>query len=209
MNELILSDPVVLDSIEKAVADTEKKTCAEVVAVLAPQSGSYLDREMLVGLTAGVVTLSVLVIAPVGFHPVMALVDFLIAFTVGTLIANRLWLLKRLATFGNRRSKNVTAGALIAFQTEGVSATPGRHGILVYASVFEREIRIIPDLGVEAKVPGAEWNLIMASAGKPAPREMGRTLVDVIGKIGDALSSPMPPCVENPDEMPNRPRIVR
>ncbi|MHC4599037.1 MAG: hypothetical protein ACYS47_08540, partial [Planctomycetota bacterium] len=140
-----LNDPETLERIEKAVTEAEKATSAELVVVVAPQSGSYLDRELLFGVAVGLGALAFLVFSPYAFHPALAFVDFLAAFGIGTLVCNRLPGLKGIVARRRRREKNVDASARIAFVDEGVGATLERTGVLIFASVFERTIRILPD----------------------------------------------------------------
>ncbi|MCU0723275.1 MAG: hypothetical protein MUC63_06625 [Planctomycetes bacterium] len=202
------NDPSVLDRIEKAVSAVEKTTSAEIVVVLAPQSGSYLDREMLLGVAAGIAALAVLVFAPVDFHPALAFADFLFAFGAATLISNRVWFLRRLVVGPRRTQANVRTSMLVAFHDEGVDSTRERTGVLVYASAFERAIRIHPDLGIEGKIGESAWNEILREAGSPSPSKIGDALVRVIEAAGAALAAKFPPTGDNPDEIPNRPRVM-
>jgi putative membrane protein len=205
---LYLNDPEKLERIENAVTQAEKSTSAELVVVITPQSGSYLDRELLFGVAIGLGALAFLVFSPYAFHPALAFVDFLVAFGLGTLVCNRIPVLKGLVAGRRRREKNVEASARIAFMDEGVGATLERTGVLIFASVFERTIRILPDFGVEGKVGTAPWNRILQEAGEPSVSGIAETLVEVIEKAGEALAEAVPPGEENPDEIPNRPRIL-
>ncbi|MHC5039391.1 MAG: TPM domain-containing protein [Planctomycetota bacterium] len=203
-----LHDPDLLGRIEKAVADAEKGTSAEIVVVITPQSGSYLDRELLFGVAIGLVALAFLIFSPWAFHPALAFVDFLLAFGLATLVCNRVSLLKGFVVRERRREKNVTAGSLISFVHEGVGATRERNGILVFASLFEGAVRILPDFGIEGKVGESEWNRILQEIGRPSSGEMGEAILGVTERVGKVLAGAFPPGEENPDEIPNAPRIL-
>jgi putative membrane protein len=207
-NAVKLNDPKVLDRIEQAVSVAEKSTSAEFVVVITPQSGSYLDREILFGTVVGLLALAFFIFSPGDFHPALAFVDFLIAFGVGTLLCNRSIVLKRLVVRSGRQEKNVRAGLRISFMDEGVGATLDRTGVLIYVSILERTVRILPDFGVEGKVGEAPWNRIQKDAGAPAPGVLGDVLIRVIEEAGKVLAPVLPPGEENPDEIPNRPRIL-
>jgi putative membrane protein len=204
-----LSDPDVVDRIEKAVGEAEKATSAEIVVVIAPQSRSYLDREMVFGVAVGLIALAFLVFSPWNFHPALAFVDFLLGFGIGTLACNRIGPLKRLVVGRRRMEKNLHDGAAISYLDEGVGATRDRTGILLYVSLFERMIRILPDFGVEGKVGEAPWNRLLAEVGRPEPARLADGVVELIEKAGKILGEALPPGEENPDEIPNAPRILK
>jgi len=203
-----LDDPRVLDRIEQAVCKVEESTSAEIVVVVTPQSGSYLDRELLFGAAVGVLGLGFLIFSPWDFHPGMALVDFLATFAVATVLCHRSHLLKRLVTGAGRRESNVQAGLRVSFMDEGVGATLDRTGVLIYVSVLERAVRILPDFGVQGKLGDAPWNRIVKNAGTPSQNALGDVLVRVVEEAGEVLAPVLPPAGENPDEIPNRPRIL-
>jgi putative membrane protein len=153
--------------------------------------------------------MAVLVFAPLDFHPALAFADFLFAFFVVSAAANHIGALKRVVVGRRRQEKNVRQSLLVSFHDEGVDSTRGRTGVLIYASVFERAIRIHADLGIEGKIGESAWNEILRGAGTPSPGEMGETLVRVIEAAGAVLAKSFPPSAENPDEIPNRPRVVK
>ncbi|MHC4779649.1 MAG: hypothetical protein ACYTFG_13830 [Planctomycetota bacterium] len=205
---MTLQDPRKLDLIEKAVSEAEKSTSAEIVVVITPQSGSYLDREMIFGIVVGLLALAFLIFSPFDFHPGLAFVDFLLAFLLGTLVCNRLDFLKGIVVGGKRREKNVDAGASISYMDEGVGATKERTGILLYASLFEKTVRILPDFGIEGKIGEAPWNEILREAGVLTVSGFAEGLTGIIEKAGKVLAEALPPGEENPDEIPNRPRVL-
>jgi len=204
-----INDPEALDRIEKAVGKAETGTSAELVVVVHPQSGSYLDRELLFGVGVGVVALAFLVFSPWTFHAALALADFLIAFTAGTWVCSWSTTLKGLVAGRRRREKNVDAASRVAYLDEGVGATKDRTGVLIFVSLFERSFRILADFGVEGRVGEAPWNRILREAGTPTPAKTAETVVSVIEKAGAVLAEALPPGEENPDEIPNRPRVLQ
>jgi putative membrane protein len=107
---------------------------------------------------------------------------------VGFLAASRIPWLKRLLVAAEVFERRVERRAALAFIEEEVFFTRERTGILIFVSVFERQVLILGDSGINAKVEPQEWGRIVAeiaagiAAGKPTD-----ALVEGIGKCGDLL----------------------
>jgi putative membrane protein len=107
---------------------------------------------------------------------------------VGYLAAARIPWLKRLLVESEVVERRVERRAALAFIEEEVFFTRERTGILIFVSVFERQVLILGDSGINAKVEPEEWGEIVAeiaagiAAGKPAD-----ALVEGIRKCGELL----------------------
>ncbi|MEN0061868.1 MAG: hypothetical protein AAGA48_06925 [Myxococcota bacterium] len=138
------------------VAELERKTDAEVVVVAATQSGNYRDLAQVGGAVAALITFVVLLALPVTIHPVLAIVDLAFVFIVASwgLTGHRAstWLAS-----ADRKLNQVRQAAAAEFHLEAVHATPLRTGLLVYVSAWEGEIELIPDVGLEARIPRGKW----------------------------------------------------
>lgn len=193
--------------IEQAVAAAEKTTSAEIVVALARCSGSYRDIDLLAGAITAGLALFIILFAPFDVSPFLVVPYSAVFFVLGVLLANRIGGLRRLLTTGARLHDQVKEGAIVAFFDEGVSATRERNGIIIYVSVFESAVEILPDLGIDGKVPHAEWNRLRHQiSGAPASEKPGAILA-AIRACGEILAGPFPPGEENPNEIPDRPRI--
>jgi putative membrane protein len=87
----------------------------------------------------------------------------------------------------------VRARALRAFHEHGLQRTAEGTGVLVFASLFERQAVVLGDHGIHAKMGDAEWERALAAlvagtrAGDPA-----RGFVDAVALVGARLAEHFP-----------------
>lgn len=200
--------PIDLDVVEKAVADAEEKTCAEIIIAINRQSGSYLDRELMF---AAAWALFVLAIAVYSSWEVRAywLPPDIAAIGLVVLFATRHATIVRLAVIGQERvARQTLLYARNAFCALQVTGTCDRTGLLIYVSRVEDRVVLLPDFGIEGKVPPASWQAILDAAGPLSGHgDPTKALVDLVAACGRLLAEKLPPKDTNPDELPNRPRL--
>jgi len=197
-------------SIEQIVTDIEKKTSAEIVVAISRYSGDYRDVSYLSGCILTVVSLVVLVLSPLNFHMYDIIPVVLVSFFLGYWLCRTLPGLCRLLTTRGRRKEQVRRASHRVFFEEGVSATRQRNGILVYLSIFERLVEIVPDAGIDGAIPRAEWHTLRHRLN--ALMHSGSAVEQVLQALSEGmqfLSLTFPPGEDNPDEIPNRPRIIQ
>ncbi len=180
--------------ITAAVRDAEAGTSGEVVVVLAEQSDDYEEAAWRAAALAGggVLVLDLLYRHAAPFWlPLPADAGLLAALAVAWLA---FFLVPQSATLRRRlvgrasRSARVRAAAAATFHTRRLAATRDRTGVLVYVSLFEREVVVLPDVGIEAKAPESAWAGVVArvvagmKAGRPA-----EGVVDAVRVCGELL----------------------
>lgn len=100
---------------------------------------------------------------------------------------------ERLLAGGKAMDEAVRARAVRAFHEHGLHRTSEGTGVLVFASLFEREAVVLGDHGIHAKLGEGEWNRAVAAlvagvrAGDP-----GRGFVDAIALTGARLAEHFP-----------------
>jgi len=194
-----------LDRIEQQVADTEERTSAEIVVVLAGRSGAYRDLAVLVGAGVGLVTLLLLLYVPLSFPAATVVPLTVLAGLAGGVLAGRSPSLMRVLSLEERRRAQVRAAARVSFVDEAVSATRERTGLLIYLSFMEDRIELLSDHGLDAKIPQGEWNELVAT-GSDLPWD--ERIGDLLARATPLLEERFPPTGDNPDEIPNRPRVL-
>lgn len=202
-----LLDEAYLDRITRLVDELEAKTEAEIVVAIVPQSGVYHDASGLCGALLGALGLAFMVYNPWTVHDQLIPLEFALIYALGCLAAHKIDGLRRLFTGYERRSKEARKAAASVFHDEKLSRTRGRTGLLVFCSLFEREVLVLPDVGVEEAVEMGAWNkkvfeLARAPRGVNPEEDFARGLKELGGLLAEAL----PPSDDNPDEIPNRPR---
>jgi len=149
--------------IAAAVRDAEAGTSGEVVVVMAKEADTYEEAAWRGAAFVGAVILTLDLLyryvaafwlpLPRDAGLLAAVAAALLAFTAVPRIAP----IRRLFVSGARRSARVRAAASAAFRAERVTATRDRTGVLIFLSLFEREVVVLPDTGIEAKAPESAW----------------------------------------------------
>src|SRR6202012_1768112 len=94
------------------------------------------------------------------------------AFVLGALTSAHVDFIRRLLLFPARKLDAVRTAARATFVELGVSRPHGRSGVLLYISLFERRVEVVPDLGIDARALGPEWKTAVAAVEQsllPAP----------------------------------------
>ncbi|MCB9764913.1 MAG: hypothetical protein H6739_34370 [Alphaproteobacteria bacterium] len=199
---MIHTDARFAEAVETAVTRLETLTDAELVVVAAPRSGSYRD---VVAISAGVVSFVFLLLAvysPWAFSPLWLPLDLAVVGGLTAWVVARAPGLTRRLVSARRRKAQVDDAAAAAFVQEQVHGTRNRTGVLIYVSALEAEVRVLPDHGLDGRVPRGEWNRIRWHATALDPFLKG------LEQVGDVLARHVPPVEgDNPDEIPNAPRV--
>jgi putative membrane protein len=206
---MIRTDRAFSEAVERAVRRAEGGTAAELIVVVAARSGSYLDIAGAAGAAAAMLVLLVALFAPAAFHPVAVAVETPIAFALAAWLAHRSPGLLRALAPEARTLKQVDRAAAEHFLAEAVHGTRARTGLLVYLSLLEERVALVPDLGLEGRVPSAAWSEVRWSAtGDPSrPRSLD-DMVRGIEQIGEILRARLPALGPDINELPDAPRIV-
>jgi putative membrane protein len=206
---MIRTDRVFSEAVERGVRAAEQGTSAELIVVVASRSGSYRDVALAVGGVSATLALLAALFAPVTFHPAAVAVEIPLAFGLGAWLAHRLPRVLRRLTPAARARRHVERAAAAHFIAEAVHGTRGRTGLLVYLSLLEERVALIPDLGLAGRVSSAAWDQVRWSEGDDPSRV--RTQDDVlrgIAEIGTILRSLAPGDGSHVNESPDAPRIV-
>ena len=153
---MIHADSRFSEAVAKKVGELEEATDAEVVVVAAERSGAYADLAQAIGGLTALLTLGVLVLLPWSVHGVMVVLDLALVWGVVTWLVSGHRVLARVAG-EKRRHAQVRRAAAAEFHLEAVHATPQRTGLLVYVSAWEGLVELIPDVGLEARIPRGRW----------------------------------------------------
>lgn len=99
--------------------------------------------------------------------------------------------------------------ALEVFSFLRVWDTEHNSGVLVYLLLADRDIEIIADRGIAARVDAAAWGTVARSMEAAFRQgEFERGVREGIRQVSTLLAAHFPPGKRNPDELPDRPVIV-
>lgn len=179
--------------IDEAVHEAERGTSGEIVVVIVDSSDDYAQAPWRSAFAlAGLVLLADFAYRHFAtfwfsWNADTLTLAVVIASVLGFLAAS--WPPWRRALAGNLRMHHaVRRAAEAAFAKSRVSETRDRTGILLFLSLTERQVVVLPDIGIATKAPEAAWTGVVESVvkGMKADRPAD-ALVAAVKSCGDAL----------------------
>lgn len=195
------------EALAQAVRDIESQTDAELVIVVRGRSGTYRHADYLCGAIIALVGLVFVLFSPFEFHTYWVPIDVALLFAAGAFVCSRINTLRRTLTAKSFRAKAARAGAAAMFYEAGIANTSAENGLLIYLSLLERRLEVIADRGILKAVPALKWNNAVFELKRIGRKPDPEDLVNAMRNLGDLLAEHMPATGENPNELPDGPRI--
>ena len=145
------------------IKDIEDNSLIEIVVLIKAQSGSYRDIPVWAGMIASFFVYTFFMFSPFEFDVYLIYAFTLLSFPLVYTIFTSLPELKSKFTTQSRKTRNVEINARAIFQKGGVRYTSERIGTLIYCSLLEKKVYVLPDRGAKNAVPEEEWEKIKAS----------------------------------------------
>lgn len=102
------------------------------------------------------------------------------------------------------RERHVYNRAIRHFVESGIYSTEAHTGILIFISWMEREVRLLADTGIAAKIHPQEWKNITADLARGiSSGQFEHALEKAVSECGTLLASYFPATGENPNELEN------
>ncbi|HYE03022.1 MAG TPA: TPM domain-containing protein [Phycisphaerales bacterium] len=209
-------------AIERAVAEAESRTSAELVVVTAEQSGRYDRAEDLFGLLLALLAVAAAWVMWQGVRPdtgdwsvgltttlSLPVVLILIAGWAAAGAALATWQPMLARPFITRAHMDVEVrrrGAEVFLQS-GVAGTAARRGVLIFVSLFEHMVFVCGDDAVNRVLPQETWDGLARDvaagfrAGRPADAIAG-----AVRQVAGLLEPHFPPEAGDTNELPDRVR---
>lgn len=207
-------------AIAEAVRMAEQRTSAEIIPVAATASGRYDRAEDVFGLLVALVLVSA---AWLGFQDVatsgwgaalrinlpVVLLLFIAGFIFGSAAATWLPALKLPFITRIEIDQELQRSAAAAFHRFKLRHTGAGNGVLLYISLFEHRVLVLPDDTVAAEISPESWNEVcdLIVVGLREGRAADG-LQQAIARCGEILAVPCPPQAADRDELPNQLRII-
>jgi putative membrane protein len=190
----------------QAVEAVESGTSAEVVVTVRKRAGHYRQTDLYAGAAFALVMLLYVLFDPHPFDVGWMPLEVVVAFAVGAVGIANLESARRFLTSPRVLHESAVTAARAAFYDLGISRTKGRTGVLVFVSMFERRVVVVPDIAVDPKAIGAEWvaceRALQASvAGTP---DLDGFLA-ALGTLAAPLARVLPIQADDVNELPNEP----
>ena len=200
-------DSAASETLAKAVREIERNTDAEIVIVVRGRSGTYRHADYLCGAAVAVVGLIFVLFSPFEFHTYWVPIDVIGLFIAGAFVCSRTDFVRRLLTTRTFRAQTVRTGAAAMFYEAGIANTSAENGLLIYLSILERRLEVIADRGILKAVPALKWNNAVFELKQVGRNPESATLVKALDELGALLAQYLPATGENPNELPDGPRI--
>jgi putative membrane protein len=195
--------------VTEVVKAIEAQTSAEVVLSVRKSSGDYRHIDCLFGFGAAVLMLIGLLFADFDYDEWTTIGLIVVIFALGAgASAYSLWL-RRLFSSRKLRRENVLRSARAAFVELGVSRTDHRIGVLVYVSLLERAVELVPDAGVDVKAIGDAWEQARANLETTLRRggDLDR-FAEAMRALAQPLAKILPHTGEERNQLPDEPQAA-
>jgi putative membrane protein len=188
--------------IARAIAEAERRTSGELVAVVAQSAGDYRRVPLLWPALAALLLPAILLTVEPGMRAwtlylVQAAVFLLLALLAQLPVAVALvpdWIKQRRASRLAREQ----------FFERGLHLTKARTGVLIFVSVAEHYVEILADEGIDALVPPGTWDHAVADfVERVRAGHIAEGFVAAIEVVGARLAEHFPRAADDPDELPN------
>lgn len=199
------------EKIKAAVASVEKETSGEVLPVVRSCSSRYqlpLLKWILICQICFVVVGGIWATirrSPVGVYDLSVFAAVYLVLTFFLLLFPELCPpFLRLLAGKQGMDEAVTSCAIHSYVRYGVSGTVNRSGILIFISLFEKQVVILADKGINEKVDPDTWKTVSdrIAAGMKEGRST-EAVIEAIESCRALLASHFPPAAENPNELPD------
>jgi len=189
--------------ITDAIAEAETHTAGEIVAVIAPASGSYVYAAFF---WPAIVAL--LVPAPFihwTWWPIQTIYALQLGVFAALTLLLLLWRGLRLAVVpGSLKRQIAHRRALEQFLAQNLHTTPGRTGVLIFVSVAERYAEIVADAEIARHVDQATWRGIVDElTAKIGAGDAVAGFLSAIRAVAAPLAQHFPPGTHPHDSLPN------
>ncbi len=179
--------------VAEAVAEAEAKTIGEIVTMVVGRSWAYPRAEYLGAILITILaTLLVSTIVPLSSAEQVIGVEIL-CFAGSLFLIKRVPFLKRLFVQKDFMRVCVRRRAVRAFHEHGLNRTRQSTGILIMISLFERDVEILADRGINERVPDGTWDSVVKDlvAGIREGRQED-ALVHAVKRVGTLLEEAFP-----------------
>jgi putative membrane protein len=209
--------------VSAAIAEAERRSNGEIVAVATPISDSYHDVALHWAIAALLLVLAWTAWRPDwllwwhdaltgGWRPEPTLGELLLSLMllatvkfVAVLLILR-WMPLRLAlTPRATRARRVRRRAIVVFKAAAERRTVGRTGVLIYLSMAEHRAEIVADDAITGVTSAETWGEAMAALLVEVRRgRIAEGMVAAIGEVGGVLAEHFPRSEGDTNEIPDK-----
>ncbi len=141
----------------QAIATVEARSRVELVVVVRPAAGDYFGNDMLVATAVALATLAFQLYSSFEFELFWLLIHPPLVGAIAVALLRLAPSLRAMFVGDGRKQEAVEAAAAAWFHRKGLRHTRERTGLLIFVSVFEEQVAVIPDTGISHVIPLDVW----------------------------------------------------
>lgn len=172
-----------------AVAKIAQEYGSTIVIAVAPSSSAFQHAHLKGGLVTAFAALCLFLYHPEPFDHTFFPLEQAGAFALGALVTRAIPVMRRLFMSDQEIDAAVNVAARGTFVERGVaSRSPARDAVLVYVSIFERRVVVVPDIGVDVSKLGVAWSDATKKIERAVSREHDvKAFCDALGGLASLL----------------------
>jgi putative membrane protein len=187
-----------------AIAETERRTSGELVAVVAQAADEYRYVPLLWPALAALLLPAILLTIEPGMSAWTLYLVQAATFFVLALLADLPPVRMALVPDSIKRRRACRLAREQFFEQQ-LHLTQGRTGVLIFVSIAEHYVEIIADEGINALVPPGTWDKAVADfVERVRAGRVGDGFLALIEVVATRLAEHFPRAADDRDELPNR-----
>jgi putative membrane protein len=188
-----------------AIKAIESKTSVEVVVAMRHRVAEYRSTDLMFGFVCACAALAALWFSPSTYAVEHMPFEMLGAFVVGAALSAFVHPLRRAMTPKSTVTRQLDVAARAAFYDLGISKTHRRTGLLLFASMYEGAVVLVPDAAVDKKALLELTPAKQAIEGAIRTRDLDAFL-KALEQITPPLEKAMPRKAGDENELPDEPQ---
>ena len=190
--------------IERAVADAESRTSAEIVPMILEESDSYPHLALMGAIFGYVVLLAAALWLLPEIETLHQFAILIVGMFLGGLAGRYLAPFRRLLLSRHVAQTEVHQRAIQFFFEHGLTRTRDRTGILIFLSLLERRVQVIADEGIHQKAPEKMWDGVVDLVLDGVRRnDLAGGLIKAIERCGELAAQHFPRKPYDVNELPD------
>jgi putative membrane protein len=147
--------------IGRVIHRIECQSHAELVVIIKSRLHGYSEYPLAIGMALSYLALSYFRFSPDVYDDWIIYAGTVFCFVLGAVLTGGIPGILRLLVGRKKLQKSAEIMARACFQKGGIHHTRDKTGVLIFIAIWEQQIVILPDRGVESAIPPKEWEKIL------------------------------------------------
>ena len=191
-------------NIGNIISQIEGQSHAELVVITKARIQGYSEYPLAIASALAFTALSYFRFSTEYYDDWVIYAGTVLSFVLGAVLTGGIPAILRLLVGRKRLEKSAEIMARACFQKGGIHHTRDKTGVLIFIAVWEKQIVILPDRGVESAIPHSEWQKIrLAFAGVFRAKHPAANFVEQLQGLLGVFSQYVPHVEDDINELPD------